>query len=269
MKGVTQQYPKTVGLQFTQGRDFRSGPGGSDNLTMLLNETALRYMGWKDPIGKKVRWSGLDFTVIGVVKDVVMESPYETAYPALYYLNPFSMSYVTMKLNPHLSAQEALQRIAAVYAKYSPAEPFDYRFVDEQYDAKFRNEVRIGGLAGTFTALAILISCLGLFGLASFVAEQRTREIGVRKILGATIFNLWGLLSKDFVLLVGLSYVIAIPIAWWLLYQWLQAYAYRTMMSWWIFAGAGAAAVAITLLTVSWQAIKAALRSPVKALRTE
>jgi len=269
MKGVTEGFAKTVSLQFIKGRDFRTGPDGADATTMILNETALKAMGWKDPIGKIVHWSNTDFTVIGVVKDVVMESPYETPYPALYYMAPYTMSYVTMKIDPRVGAHEAMRRIAPVVAKYNPAEPFDYKFVDEQYDARFRDELRIGELAGFFTALAILISCFGLFGLASFVAEQRIREIGVRKILGASVFNLWKLLSKDFVVLTGISILIAIPVAWWLLDRWLQSYAYRTTISLWIFAAAGFAALTITLLTVSFQAIRAATTNPVKSLRTE
>ena len=198
-----------------------------------------------------------------------MESPYESAVPAMYYLSPYKMSNLTIRINPNLSAREAFRRISPVFAKYSPAEPFDYKFVDEEYDSRFRGESRIGELAGFFTILAIFISCLGLFGLASFVAEQRMKEIGVRKILGATVFNLWRLLSKDFVLLVGLSCLIAIPIAWWMLHQWLQAYAYRTEISWWIFAAAGMGAIGITLMTVSFQSIKAAITNPVNSLRSE
>jgi len=269
MKGVSQGYAKTVGLQITTGRDFRTDPTGADARTMVLNETALKAMGWKDPIGKTITWMNTNFTIIGVVKDVVMESPYESPIPALYYLAPFPMSNLTIRLNPLISPRAAVTQLGPLFARYSPAEPFDYKFVDEQYDAKFRDELRIGQLAGFFTALAILISCLGLFGLASFVAEQRIREIGVRKVLGASIFTLWKLLSKDFVLLVGLSCLIAIPIAAWLLSQWLQQFAYRTAISWWIFAAAGIAAIGITLLTVSFQAIKAATTNPVKSLRTE
>ncbi|HEY4107419.1 ABC transporter permease [Puia sp.] len=269
MKGVTEGYAKTVGLQVTQGRDFRTGPSGADAMTMILNETALKAMGWKDPIGKTVTWMNMNFTVIGVVKDVVMESPYESPIPALYYLAPYQMSNVTVKIDPRFSAREALSLIAPIFSRYNPAEPFDYKFVDQQYDAKFRDELRIGQLAGFFTFLAILISCLGLFGLASFVAEQRIREIGVRKVLGASVFSLWRLLSKDFILLTGLSILIAIPIASWLLDRWLQQYAYRTTISWWIFVAAGSAALAITLLTVSLQAIRVARTNPVKSLRTE
>ena len=269
MKGTSQEYAKTIGLQFTKGRDFRTGPSGADATTMILNESALRYMGFKDPIGKTIIWMGYKFTVIGVVKNMVMESPYEPSVPALYYLAPYTMSSVTLRINPRISAQEALHRIGPVFAKYSPAEPFDYKFVDEEYDAKFRVESRVGQLAGFFTILAIFISCLGLFGLASFVAEQRTKEIGVRKILGATVFDLWKMLSKDFVLLVSLSCLIAIPISWWLLHQWLQQFSYRTDISSWIFAAAGAGAIFITLITVSYQSVKAALTNPVRSLRTE
>jgi ABC-type antimicrobial peptide transport system permease subunit len=269
MKGVSQEYAKTIGMQFTEGRDFQTGPSGSDATTMILNESAVRHMGLKDPVGKTITWAGYKFTVIGVVKNMVMESPYELPIPAMYYLAPYTMSNVTIRINPQLSLPEAFRRISPVFAKYNPAEPFDYKFIDEEYDARFRDESRVGKLAGFFTILAIFISCLGLFGLASFVAEQRTKEIGVRKILGATVFNLWKMLSKDFVLLIILSCLIAIPIAWWLLHQWLQQFAYRTEISWWIFATAGIGAILITLLTVSYQSIKAALTNPVKSLRTE
>jgi putative ABC transport system permease protein len=157
----------------------------------------------------------------------------------------------------------------ARFREFSPAEPFDYRFVDEEYGTRFKDEMRIGTLAGLFTALAILISCLGLFGLASFVAEQRTREIGVRKVLGATVFTLWTLQSREFLLLVSLSCLVAIPIAWSVLHQWLQQFEYRTVISWWVFAAAGTGALAITLVTVSWQAIRAAKLNQVKSLRSE
>jgi ABC-type antimicrobial peptide transport system permease subunit len=269
MKGVTTEYAKTLGLKFTEGRDFRSGPHGSDSGTMILNESSVRYMGLKNPVGTMVTWMKHNFTVIGVVKNMVMESPYEQPVPAMFYLSLYRMSSMTIRINPQLSAHEALRRISPIFAKYSPAEPFDYKFVDEEYDARFRAESRVGQLAGFFTALAIFISCLGLFGLASFVAEQRTKEIGVRKILGATVFNLWKMLSKDFVLLVSLSCLIAIPIAWWLLHQWLQQFAYRTEISLWIFAAAAIGAILITLVTVSYQSIKAALSNPVHSLRTE
>ncbi len=269
MKVVTQEYAKTVGLQFIEGRDFRTGGSGADAHNIILNETSVRHMGLKKPVGTIVTWMKNQFTVIGVVKDNVMESPYETPVPAIYNLAPWPLYYTTLRINPALSAREALQRISPIFEKYSPDEPFDYKFIDEEYDAKFRSELHIGRLAGFFTILAIFISCLGLFGLASFIAEQRTREIGVRKVLGATIFNLWKLLSKEFVLLISVSCLIAIPIAWWLLSQWLQQYAYKTEISWWIFVIAVLGALTITILTISYQAIKAATANPVKSLRTE
>jgi putative ABC transport system permease protein len=269
MKGVTTEYAKTLGLKITEGRDFRSGPQGSDSGTMILNEASVRSMGLKNPIGTTVNWMKFHFTVIGVVKNMVMESPYETPVPAMYYLSRWRMNHLTVRINPGFNAREAFRRISPVFAKYNPAETFDYTFVDEEYGTRFRNELRIGQLSGFFTILAIFISCLGLFGLASFIAEQRTREIGVRKVLGASVFNLWKMLSKDFVLLVSLSCLIAIPIAWWMLHNWLQGFAYRTEISWWIFSVAGSGAILLTLITVSYQSIKAAITNPVKSLRRE
>ncbi len=269
MKGVTPEYAKTVGLQIMKGRDFRNGFSVADSATMILNESAVKFMGLNEPLGKIINWQGFHFTVIGVVKNMVMESPYELPVPAIYYVAPYTMSYVTLRLNPEMGAHEALKKMSPVMAKYNPAEPFIYKFVDGEYDAKFRVESRAGELAGFFTILAIFISCLGLFGLASFVAEQRTREIGVRKILGASVFNLWQMLSKDFVYLVALSCFIAIPLAWWMLDEWLRQFAYRTTISWWIFAAAGLGAILITLLTVSYQSIKAAFSNPVHSLRAE
>jgi ABC-type antimicrobial peptide transport system permease subunit len=238
-------------------------------MTMILSESTVKGMGLKEPIGKTIVWFGYKFTVIGVVKDLVMESPYDPLFPTIYYIAPYPIYTVNIRINPSLSAAEALRRIGPVFTKYSPAEPFDYKFADKEYDAKFRAEERVGKLAGFFTILAVVISCLGLFGLASFVAEQRTREIGVRKVLGATVFSLWKMLSGDLVGLVVLSCLIAIPIAWYFLHQWLQQYAYHTPISWWIFAAAGVGAILITLLTVSFQSIKAAFTSPVKGLRSE
>jgi ABC-type antimicrobial peptide transport system permease subunit len=269
MKGVTRGYAKTIGLQFLEGRDFRTGPTGFDAMTMILSESTAKGMGLKEPIGQTIMWQGYKFTVIGVVKDLIMVSPYDPLVPTIYYIAPYPVYTINIRINPNLSAAEAVRRIGRVFTKYSPAEPFDYKFADAEYDAKFRTEERIGKLAGFFTVLAVFISCLGLFGLASFVAEQRKKEIGVRKVLGATVFNLWKMLSGDFVGLVVLSCLIAIPIAWYLLHQWLQDYAYHTPISWWIFAAAAAGAILITLVTVSFQSIKAALMNPVKSLRSE
>jgi len=269
---VTHDFGKTVGWQFTSGRDF-SKNFGTDSAAVILNETAVKYMGLKDPINQTIKLdnSPVSFKVIGVIRDMVMESPYEPVKQTIFFLdyNYSAASQVNMKIKPTVSAGDAVPKIAAVFKKLVPSAAFEYKFVDDEYDKKFSQELRIGQLSGVFAALAIFISCLGLFGLASFVAEQRTREIGIRKVVGASVFNLWKLLSKDFVLLVVISCAIAIPVAYYYMQQWLVKYQYRTEINWWIFAAAIGGALVITLLTVSFQAIKAALANPVKSLRTE
>ncbi|MVM37632.1 FtsX-like permease family protein [Spirosoma sp. HMF3257] len=265
---VTHDFGKTVGWQFVQGRDFsRQFP--SDSSGMVLNETAVRYMGIKEPVGKQIKWNGKPYRVVGVIKDMLMASPFEPVYQTVYILDYGWASVINIKLNPARSTSESLAKIESVFRKFNPGSPFDYRFTDQQYALKFAAEERIGKLASGFAILAILISCLGLFGLASFVAEQRTKEIGVRKVLGASVFNVWRLLSKDFIILVIIAFGIATPIAWYFLGNWLQKYEYRTELSWWIFAVSGAGALVVTLLTVSYQSIKAALLNPVTSLRSE
>jgi hypothetical protein len=266
--GISHDFGKTVGWKFTDGRDF-SRVFPSDSSGFVLNEAAVKFMGLKQPISQIVQWGDRSFKVIGVVKDMLMMSPYEPVKQTIYFIPKRSGNFVTIRINPASSAREALQHIEAVFKKYSPSSPFNYDFVDQEYAMKFAAEERIGKLASVFATLAILISCLGLFGLASFIAEQRTKEIGVRKVLGASVLNLWGLLSKDFVVLVIIAIGIATPIAYYFLNNWLQKYEYRTDMPWWIFAATGAGALLITLLTVSFQSIKAALVNPVKSLRSE
>jgi putative ABC transport system permease protein len=200
---------------------------------------------------------------------MIRESPFSQVSPAFYVLNYRNTNVINIRLAPQLSASEALGKVAGVFKRYDPDSPFTYRFVDQEFGKKFGDEERIGKLASFFTALAIFISCLGLFGLASFVAEQRTKEIGIRKVLGASVTNLWKLLSTDFVLLVLISCVIAGPIAWYFMSGWLKNYTYRAELSWWIFALTVLGAIVITLLTVSFQAIRAALTNPVKSLRAE
>ena len=206
---------------------------------------------------------------LGVVKDMIKASPFEPTYPSIIFLSEEEPHWLFIKINPQVSASEALSKIEAVFKELVPSAPFNYRFVDEEYAAKFVAEERIGKLAAVFAVLAIFISCLGLFGLASYVAEQRTKEIGIRKVLGASVAQLWQLLSKDFVILVIISCLIAIPIAYYFLHKWLQNYEYRTELSWWVFVAAGMGALFITLTTVSFQSIKAALANPVDSLRSE
>lgn len=266
--GVDAQFSKTVGWQFVAGRNFNP-QSPADSFTFILNESAVKYMGLKNPIGEIVHCWGRDYTIIGVVKDMVMQSPYEPVKQTLFSPLEDMSEVINIRANPARSTREVLAAIEPVFKKYAPAAPLDYKFIDEEYGRKFADEERIGKLAGFFAALAIFISCLGLFGMASFMAEQRTKEIGVRKVLGASVFNLWKLLSREFVVLVSVSLAIAIPLSYYLMHNWLQSYQYRTSVAWWIFAAAGAGALVITLLTVSFQAIKAALANPVRSLRSE
>ena len=264
---ISPEYGKAVGWQLAAGRNFsRAYP--SDSSAILLNEAAVKFMGLKSPVGETVTWYR-QFKVIGVVKDMVMESPYNPVQPALFYMRPYMGNYIDIRLNPARSVQASVAAVGAIFNKYSPAEPFDYQFTDKEYASKFADEERIGKLAGCFTILAIFISCMGLFGMASFMAEQRIKEIGVRKVLGASVFNLWQLLSRDFVGLVAIAMLIAMPIAQYFMNNWVKDYKYHTEISWWVFAGTAAGAILITLLTVSFQGIKAALTNPVKSLRTE
>nr|HPH45752.1 ABC transporter permease [Chryseolinea sp.] len=204
-----------------------------------------------------------------VIKDMLVESPYEPVRPSLFHISKYSGNVVIIKLNPDMGTRDALAKVESIFKKYSPEAPFEYKFVDETYARKFGDEERIGKLATFFAVLAVFISCLGIFGLASFTAEQRTKEIGIRKVLGASVSNLWQMLSRDFVLLVIISCLFAIPISYYFLNQWLLKYEYRTEIVWWIFAAAALGAMIITLLTVSYQSIKAAMANPVKSLRSE
>ncbi|MBO9641272.1 MAG: ABC transporter permease, partial [Siphonobacter aquaeclarae] len=215
------------------------------------------------------KWNGKDYTVLGIIKNVVMNSPYKPVDPTILTFRPGWSNVITMRIEPSASTSRALAKIEEIYKKHDPGAPFEYKFSSEEYGKKFASEERVGKLATFFAILAIFISCLGLFGLASFVAEQRIKEIGVRKVLGASVFNLWGLLSKDFVMLVLVSLLFSIPIAWYVMSRWLERYEYHSSLNWWIFAAAGAGALAITLATVSYQAISAAMLNPVKSLKTE
>lgn len=268
---VTHEYGKTVDFQIAEGRDFsRNFP--TDSSSVLINEAAVQFMNLKDPVGKTIRWeygTVRDFTIIGVVKDMIASSPFEPVKQAIYVLDYEKVNWMNFRLNPDKSAKESLAIIEEVLKKVIPSAPFDYKFADEEYAAKFAQEERVGKLSAFFSVLAILISCLGLSGLASFVAKQRTKEIGIRKIVGASVFSLWQLLSKDFVLLVLIASCISVPLAYYYLYRWLQGYDYRISMEWWVFVLSVAGALLVTMLTVSFQAIKAAIGNPIRSLRAE
>jgi putative ABC transport system permease protein len=265
---VTHEYGRTMRWNFVQGRDF-SREFATDSSAVVLNETAVRVMGLKDPINEEITWNGKKFTVIGVIKDMIMDSPYEPVKQTVFWLSYDGNVWINIRLNPELSTKESLAKVEKVFQGLFPAVPFEYKFTDQEYALKFSGEERIGKLASLFATLAIFISCLGLFGLSSFVAEQRKKEIGIRKILGASVSNLWKMLSAEFVLLVSISCLIAIPFAWYFLEQWLQKYEYHTELSIWIFVLASAGALLITVLTVSFQTIKASMSDPVKSLRSE
>ena len=266
--GVTPDFGKTVSWQIKDGRDF-SKEFLSDSSGLIVNETAVKFMSLKGPVGKVIKWGSGNYRIIGVIKDMVMTSPYEPVMPTVFYELKGGGSITNVRLNPRMGTSEALRKVEAVFRQYDPGSPFNYEFTDTTYAKKFADEERTGKLAGFFTFLAIFISCMGLFGMASFMAEQRTKEIGVRKVLGASVTNLWGLMSKEFIVLVFISLVIATPIAYHFMSGWLLRYKYHADLSWWIFGATALGAMIITLLTVSYQSLKAATANPVKSLRSE
>ncbi|RYY58788.1 MAG: ABC transporter permease [Chitinophagaceae bacterium] len=266
---VTYDFGKTVNWTVKRGRDF-SHQFATDSFAFVLNESAAKFIGFKDPIGKTLTWNGRPYTIIGVVSDLMQESPFYPVRPTLYHVGEYGdMGSLILKLNGKQGVAASLKSVEQVMAKYTPDVPFSYKFVDDEFGSKFTAEERIGKLSSYFAVLAVLISCLGLFGMASFVAEQRTKEIGIRKVLGASVPNIWRLLSTEFIMLVLLSCIIAAPIAWYYLQSWLANYDYRISISWTVFVLSSVIAVFITIATVSFQAIKAAVTNPVKSLRSE
>jgi ABC-type antimicrobial peptide transport system permease subunit len=266
--GVSEKYFSTLGIELLAGQDF-AGDYHKDSANVILNESAVKRMGLKRPIGQEITWNGTyKVKIIGVAKDAIMESPFTPVTPAVFYANQWKGNML-YRLSPGVKTQDALVKLGALFAKYNPAYPYIYQFVDAEYARKFDFEMLIGKLAGIFAGLAIFISCLGLFGLAAYMAEQRSKEIGIRKVLGASVPQLWLLLSRDFLLLVLISCVIATPVAWFYLQHWLQGYEYRISIGPGVFVLASLAAMAITLVTVSFQAIHAALTNPTKNLRSE
>ncbi len=261
-------YGKTINWQIKEGRDF-SKDFATDSSALIINEAAAHVMNLKHPVGENVTWFGQTYTIVGVVKNMITASPYDEPKPLLFNELTGQGDYVILKLNPSVSAADAISKIEKIFKKFNTEQPFEYSFVDDEYAKKFSDEERIGKLASFFAILAILIFSLGLFGLTSFIAEQRKKEIGVRKVLGASVFNVWNLLSKEFIMLVTIAFIISVPVSYYFMHNWLQNYSYRTTLSWWIFLAAGAGALFITLVTVSFQSIKAAIANPVKSLRTE
>jgi putative ABC transport system permease protein len=271
---VTPAFFSTSGLRLLEGRNIQPGDSmAMHRINMVITESLAKMLGKGSALSKLI-WFGGDTSnranVVGVVNDFLYGDMYGKPDPVMFFYGPPQNATVMyIRTRAHSDPAQALAKIAAVMKKDNPLFPFEYKFVDEQFNRLFTAEMLMGRLSRVFAALAIVISCLGLFGLAAYTAERRIKEIGIRKVLGASVTGITSLLSKDFLQLVLISCLIAFPISWWAMHQWLQHYAYRIEMSWWIFVTAGLLAMFIALLTVSFQAVRAAIANPVNSLKTE
>ncbi|HSN10136.1 MAG TPA: FtsX-like permease family protein, partial [Hanamia sp.] len=268
VEGVSPEYVSTMGMHIKAGRDFYTDTK-IDSGNVIINETMAKLLNKKDVLGTVITGQGQNFTVTGVINDFIYNDMYSPSAPLILFSDTSNNSVLTIRLKPTSDLTASISKIGSVLKSNNPGFPFEYKFVDEQFDQLFKTETLIGTLASVFAVLAIFISCLGLFGLAAYTAERRTKEIGIRKVLGASAQSLAGLLSMDFLKLVAVSCIIAFPLAWWMMNNWLQSYAYRIKINWAIFLFAGLLALVIALLTVSFHAVKASLANPVKSLRTE
>jgi putative ABC transport system permease protein len=259
----------TAGFQFVKGRDFNLKQYLTDSTGVILNESAVKAMNFKEPIGQIVKDDDINWHVVGVIKDFILQSPYYPTKPMVIEGAKGWFNTVHIKLNSNNPTAQNLKKAEAIFKRYNPEYPFEYHFIDDDYAKKFEDERRSGTLAALFAGLTIFISCLGLFGLATYMAENRIKEIGVRKVLGASVAGIAALLSRDFLKLVFVSFLIAAPVAWWAMYSWLKAYPYHVNIEWWVFAIAGVLSLVIAVVTVSFQAIKAAVANPSKSLRTQ
>ncbi|MHA7059521.1 ABC transporter permease [Aquimarina sp. M1] len=267
-RNITESFFNTTGMEIIAGRGFSKNVD-SDSTNVLISKSLANLMGSKNPIGNIISRDEDSYEIIGVVKDYLYGDLYDISDPVLFINNPNYARYMYVKTKEGVPVNEALSGVETVLKKHNPAFPFEYTFVDEAFEAKFKSEQLVGKLSQIFALLAILISCLGLFGLAAYTAEQRSKEIGVRKVLGASVTGIVKLLSKDFLKLVSIAILLAIPLAWLVMNNWLQDFAYRIEISWLVFVAAGLAAIIIALATVSFQAIKAAIANPVHSLKTE
>lgn len=260
-------YAKTMGIDFVEGRDFSQDL--NDSSSVIINETFVAYTGLKNPLGEKIRWNDADYQIIGIFRDVVMSTPNAACDPTMFILDPSWISEVSIRLPANKSPHAVLTGIESVFKEYNPAYPFAYRFANDEFDKKFTDIQRIGRLSNLFALLAIMISCLGLFGLSAFTAEQRTKEFGIRKVMGATAAHVVSLISREFSKLILIAFIIAAPLGWWAMDEWLQKYEYRIDIQWWMIAVAGGLTLFLGLATVSFQAVKAAVTNPARALRNE
>lgn len=261
-------YTETMGVKMIMGRDFsRDFP--SDSSGVIINEAAMKMLGFEDPLGQKIEWGGEQFEIIGVMQDMVMADAMAVVQPLTMFLIPDWSSTITIRLNKTDNLNDAIAQVEGVFKKHNPNYPFEYKFTDEIFNRKFANINLISRLAGIFGGLAISITCLGLLGLAAFTAEQRTKELGIRKVMGATVSSLVMLVSKDFTRLVFIAFILAAPLAWWYLNEFLMRYEYRIEIGYWIFGAVGGFALLLTVIIVSTQALKAAVANPTKSLRSE
>jgi ABC-type antimicrobial peptide transport system permease subunit len=260
-------FTKTMGIKLLKGKDF-SGTA-SDSSVMLLNKAAVEAMGLKNPVGTQMKYDGKNYTIAGITGNVVMESPYKPVDPMMIINYPAYTNSIALRLNNNVQLQKALRAIEAVFKKYNPAFPFEYQFADQEFGKKFIAEELINNITNLFAGLAIFICCIGLAGLASFTVERRIREIGIRKVLGASVQEVLALISKEFLQLVLIAFIITVPVAWWAMNSWLQNYTYHINISSWLFIGVGAFVLLLTLMVVSLNTISAAVANPVKSLRTE
>ncbi len=265
---VSPGYIKTTGINIKQGRDFYP-VAANDSSSVIINEALAKIIGRENPVGMMLTRDGTRYTIAGVTKDFVFGDMYAKNDPLVFLVWPEYYNYLYVKIKPQADIEQAVNKIENIIKRNNPAYPVEYQFVDEKFNNLFKVEMLIGKLSRVFAILAIIISCLGLFGLAAYTAERRTKEIGIRKVLGASVSGITGLLSKDFLQLVIISALIAFPLAWWAMHNWLQDFAYRINISWWVFALAGFLAIVIALITISFQSVRAAIANPVKSLRTE
>ena len=267
---VTPEFIATTGMQMVEGRDFQSN-AIADSSNVLITESLAKMMGQGSALGKTITYEndGNTYHVVGTVKDFIYGDMYAKSDPVIFFASYTTGRTLYIRLADKAVVEEAIKKIGTVLQINNPGYPFEYKFVDDQFNERFKSEALIGKLSRVFAVLAIIISCLGLFGLAAYTAERRTREIGIRKVLGASVTGITHLLSKEFLQLVILSTLISFPLAWWAMYQWLQNYSYRITIQWWVFIVAGCLAVLIALMTISIQSVKAALMNPVKSLRNE
>lgn len=262
-------FMEVMGTELVEGRDIDIQLFPSDSTAILLNETAVRKMRLENPLGQVVSDGDDSYTVVGIIKDFIFESPYEPVNPLMVFGPSSWFQVLHIRLNPDQSVSDNIAAIQSVFEEFNPNFPFEFNFVDEQYAKKFNDTSRTASLSTLFTILTIFISCLGLFGLSTYMAENRNKEIGVRKVLGASVGSISLLLSKDFLKLVGIAFLLSVPIAWYVMDQWLQNYQYSVGIEWWVFVVTGVVSMLIALFTVSFQSIKTALMNPVDSLRSE